>query len=190
MFLWFLGTALATVWYVFRDDRFDVRPLALGAVLPELDGLLGGASVMHSLAFSLILLLVVMVATMGRRAARKRWLGLPIGTMLHLVFDGAWADAHVFGWPFGGWSLGPDRIDFLDEHVRTGDNCSGERAVVRWTVNGHERSGDPAAYKLFNDDVIAVAFVPSAQDLDRIGKPPSVKRLDTTAPTPTTIESI
>ena len=105
MFLWFLGTALATVWYVFRDARFDVRPLALGAVLPELDGLLGGASVMHSLAFSLILLLVVMVATMGRRAARKRWLGLPIGTMLHLVFDGAWADAHVFGWPFGGWSL-------------------------------------------------------------------------------------
>ena len=93
------------MWYVFRDPRFDVRPLALGAVLPELDGVFGGARVMHSLAFSLILLLVVMVATIGRRAARKRWLGLPIGTMLHLVFDGAWADAHVFWWPFGGWSF-------------------------------------------------------------------------------------
>ena len=105
MFLWFLGTALATVWYVFRDRGFDVRPLALGAVLPELDGLVGGVQVMHSLAFSLTLLLVVMVATSGRRAARKRWLGLPIGTMLHLVFDGAWTDAHVFGWPFRGWSF-------------------------------------------------------------------------------------
>ena len=105
MFLWFLGTALITVWYVFRDPRFDVRPLALGAVLPELDVLFGGARVMHSLAFSLALLLVVMAATIGRRAARKRWLGLPIGTMLHLVFDGAWSNAHVFGWPLGGWSF-------------------------------------------------------------------------------------
>jgi hypothetical protein len=105
VFLWFLATALATVWYVFRDPRFDVRPLALGAVLPGLDVLFGGAAVMHSLAFSLVLLLIVMVATIGRRAARKRWLGLPIGTMLHLVFDGAWADAGVFGWPLGGWSF-------------------------------------------------------------------------------------
>jgi len=50
-------------------------------------------------------LAIVMFATVGRRAARKRWLGLPIGTMLHLVFDGAWADGSVFGWPLGGWSF-------------------------------------------------------------------------------------
>jgi len=103
--LWFLGTALGTVWFVFRDPRFDVRPLALGAVLPELDALVGGARIMHSLVFSLLVLAIVMFATVGRRAARKRWLGLPIGTMLHLVFDGAWADGSVFGWPLGGWSF-------------------------------------------------------------------------------------
>ncbi len=105
MFFWFLGTALGAVWYVFRDPRFDVRLLAVGAVLPELDALFGGARVMHSLAFSLVLLAVVMALTVGRRSARKLWLGLPIGTLLHLVFDGAWANAHVFGWPLGGWSF-------------------------------------------------------------------------------------
>lgn len=105
MLLWFLGAALAAVWYIFRDPRFDVRLLAVGAVLPELDGLFGGARVMHSLAFSLVLLAGAMAATVGRRPARKLWLGLPIGTLLHLVFDGAWTNARVFGWPLGGWSF-------------------------------------------------------------------------------------
>ena len=35
MFLWFLGTALVTVWYVFTDPRFDYRLLLVGAVLPD-----------------------------------------------------------------------------------------------------------------------------------------------------------
>ena len=26
--------------------------------------------------------------------------------MLHLVFDGAWANAELFWWPLGGWSFG------------------------------------------------------------------------------------
>ena len=114
MLLWFLGTALGAVWFVFRDPGFDVRPLALGAVLPELDGLFGGARIMHSLAFGLVLLAIVMLATIGRRAARKRWLGLPIGTMLHLVFDGAWAYAPVFGWPLAGWSFDDAPMPFAE----------------------------------------------------------------------------
>ncbi|MFV0308067.1 MAG: metal-dependent hydrolase [Desertimonas sp.] len=105
MFFWFLGAVLGAVWYVFRDRRFDVRMLVVGALVPELDGLFGGARVMHSLAFSLALLAVVMLATIGRRDARRLWLGLPIGTMLHLVFDGAWADTTVFLWPLAGWSF-------------------------------------------------------------------------------------
>lgn len=105
MFFWFLGAVLGAVWYVFRDRRFDVRLLVVGALLPELDGLFGGARVMHSLAFSLAVLAVVMLATIGRRTARRMWLGLPIGTMLHLVVDAAWADGRVFGWPLAGWSF-------------------------------------------------------------------------------------
>lgn|SRR5829696_857808 len=114
MLLWFLGTALGAVWFVFRDPSFDVRPLALGAVLPELDGLFGAARIMHTLVFSLVLLAIVMLATIGRRAARKRWLGLPIGTMLHLVFDGAWAYALVFGWPLAGWSFDDAPMPFAE----------------------------------------------------------------------------
>ena len=105
MLFWFVGTALAAVWFVFRDPRFDVRLLIVGSLLPMADAFFGGARVMHSLAFSLALLVAVMAVTVGRRPARKLLLGLPIATMLHLVFDGAWANTRVFGWPLGGWSF-------------------------------------------------------------------------------------
>ena len=41
MFLWFVGTAIATVRFVFQDPRFDYRLLIVGAVLPLLDLLFG-----------------------------------------------------------------------------------------------------------------------------------------------------
>ena len=111
MFLWFIGTAVVTVWLVFRDPRFDYRLLIVGAVLPLLvDALTGGAWVLHSLAFSVVLLVVIMLATRGRRQLRRTLLGLPLGTLLHLVFDGAWADTDTFWWPFSGASLGDNEL--------------------------------------------------------------------------------
>ncbi len=106
MFFWFIATAVLTVWYVFRDPRFDYRLLVVGSVLPDVDGLFGGARVMHSVWFSVALLVVVMLVTAGRKPARRLLLGLPIGTFLHLVFDGAWAATKVFWWPVGGTSFG------------------------------------------------------------------------------------
>lgn len=106
MFCWFLGTAVAAVWVVFRDPRFDHRLLLVAAVLPELDAVTGGAWVLHTLVFSVLLLIAVMAATAGRKPVRRMLLGLPIGTFLHLVFDGAWADTSTFWWPAGGWDLG------------------------------------------------------------------------------------
>jgi len=108
VFLWFVGTAVLTVWYVFRDPAFDYRLLAVGALVPELDVVLAGSAGlamrwMHSLVFSVLLLVVVMLATAGRKPVRRLLLGLPIGTFLHLMFDGAWATTNVFWWPFGGW---------------------------------------------------------------------------------------
>jgi hypothetical protein len=110
MFLWFVGTAIATVWFVFRDPRFDYRLLVVGSVLPLLDALFGGARVLHTLVFSLAVLVAVMLLTVGRRPARRLWLGLAIGTLLHLVFDGAWTSTDVFWWPFGGWSFEDARL--------------------------------------------------------------------------------
>jgi hypothetical protein len=106
MFFWFVGTAIATVRFVFRDPRFDYRLLVVGSLLPLVDALFGGARVLHTLVFSLALLLVVMLATVGRRSRRRLWLGLPIATLLHLVFDGVWADTEVFWWPLSGWAFG------------------------------------------------------------------------------------
>ena len=57
---------------------------------------------LHSLTFSVGLLAVVMIATIGRRALRRTLLGLPLGTLLHLVYTGAWTDTSTFWWPFSG----------------------------------------------------------------------------------------
>lgn len=107
MFFWFIGTAVLAVWFVFHDSRFDYRLLVVGALLPDvIDGPIGGARVLHSVTGSVAILLLVMFATFGRRPIRRRLLAVPIGTFLHLVFDGAWANTKVFWWPFGGVGFG------------------------------------------------------------------------------------
>ena len=103
MLLWFVATSVLTIHYVFTDPRFDHRPLVVGALLPDLiDAPAGGARIAHGLVFSVGLLALVMLATAGRRPIRQRLIAVPIGMMLHLVFDGAWAADHVFWWPFLG----------------------------------------------------------------------------------------
>ena len=110
MFFWFVGTAVITVWYVFGDPRFDYRLLVVGAVLPLVDALFGGMRWLHTLAFSVAVLVVVMLVTIGRKPARQLLLGLAIGTFLHLVFDAAWATPDVFWWPLGGTSFGGEAL--------------------------------------------------------------------------------
>jgi hypothetical protein len=103
MLLWFVGTSVVTVWFVFHDSRFDYRLLVVGSLAPDvIDGVLGGAGVMHSLTGSVVLLVGVVLATVGRRARRRRLLALPIGTFLHLIFDGAFTNTTVFWWPLTG----------------------------------------------------------------------------------------
>lgn len=114
MFFWFIGTAIVTVGVVFRDPRFDYRLLIVGSVLPISDLVLGGARPLHSVTVSVALLAVLMVATSGRKPVRKLLLGLPIGMILHLVFDGAWNDTELFWWPFFGLSFDDARLPILD----------------------------------------------------------------------------
>jgi hypothetical protein len=114
MLLWFLGTALVSVWYVFTDPRFDYRLLLVGALLPDLvDVPSGNARWAHSLTVAVGALALVMLVTTGRKPIRRLLLGLPIGMLLHLVFDGAFASTKVFWWPFsGGW--GSVRVPSLE----------------------------------------------------------------------------
>jgi hypothetical protein len=58
--------------------------------------------VLHSLGGAVGLLIVVMATTVGNRPLRKRLLGLPIGVLLHIVFDGAFSTTEVFWWPASG----------------------------------------------------------------------------------------
>lgn len=106
MLFWFVGTAFVTVWFVFRDDRFDYRVLAIGAVAPDVvDSVTGGSWVMHSVTASIAMLVVVMAVARRGSLRRRRWLALPIGSLLHLVFDGAFDNTRNFWWPFAGLSF-------------------------------------------------------------------------------------
>ena len=103
MLLWFLGTAILSVWYVFTDPRFDYRLLVVGAVLPDAIDVWGGtARWAHSLTVAVGVLAAVMIVTAGRKPVRRLLLGLPIGMLLHLVWDFAFASTTVFWWPFSG----------------------------------------------------------------------------------------
>lgn len=139
MFLWFLGTSALTVWFVFRDDKFDYRVLALGALAPDVvDVVTGGAWVMHSVVASIALLTLVMALARRGTVARRRWLALPIGTFLHLVFDGAFNNTRLFWWPFAGLDFGGANLPSMD---RVGIDVILEIAgalmlVWMWRING------------------------------------------------------
>jgi hypothetical protein len=102
VFFWFLGLGLAFVWAVFRSPALDYRLVMAGSVLPVAEAVTGGPRLLHTLVFPVALLLVVALVTRGRRMVGRRWIGLPIGVLVHLVLDGAWTSAEVFWWPFFG----------------------------------------------------------------------------------------
>jgi hypothetical protein len=113
MFLWFIGTAVVSVWCIFRDPRFDYRLLVVGALLPDaIDLPEGHAKWAHSMTVSVGALVLVMLATAGRKPIRRLLLAAPIGMLLHLVWDGAFASTKVFWWPFAG-SWGSVRVPSL-----------------------------------------------------------------------------
>ena len=114
MALWFAGMALATVWLVFRDPALDYRLVVVGALLPDGVDAASGGRVMHTVLFSALLLAVVMLATRHRRNRRRHVLTVPIGTFLHLVFDGAWARTELFWWPLFGTSFGGESLPAVE----------------------------------------------------------------------------
>ena len=100
MLFWFAGMAVLLVWQVFRDPAIDYRLVIAGAVLPDVvDGIAGGARVLHTLAAAVVVLVGVMLVTRRRRAVRRRLLAVPIGMFCHLLLDGVWTDGGLFWWP-------------------------------------------------------------------------------------------
>jgi hypothetical protein len=107
MFFWFIATSIWSIWFVFRDPKFDYRILAVAALIPDLlDGLLRAFgmthSVMHSVVTSIAVLFAIMIATAGRRPIRQKLLAVPIGLFMHLIYDGAFTATKTFWWPLTG----------------------------------------------------------------------------------------
>ncbi len=105
MVFWFAGLSFLSVLLVFNSPALDYRMVMLGSVLPGLELLYGPPWFMHTLLFPVAVMTVVMVLTRNRRLVRRRWLGLPIGLFLYLVFEGAWRRTELFWWPAFGTDL-------------------------------------------------------------------------------------
>lgn len=116
MLIWFAAASVLIVAFVFRSAGLDYRAVIVGSLLPLLEALLGGPRLLHSMVGAVAVLAVVMVATRNRRLVRRRYLGVPIGLMCHLVLDGSFTDTETFWWPLSGWSFAPGQIPAL-EHL-------------------------------------------------------------------------
>ncbi|MBW3668462.1 MAG: metal-dependent hydrolase [Actinobacteria bacterium] len=150
MFLWFAGLAFVLVWHVFRDTAIDYRLVMAGAVAPDVvDGLLGGARVLHTLSFGVVLLLGVMLATRGRRVLRRQLLAVPIGVLLHLVLDSMWARTEVFWWPFFGWSFAGAGLPSAERSVGLVVVQEAAGAVALWWSVGRWRLTEPERRRMF-----------------------------------------
>jgi hypothetical protein len=110
VFFWYVGMSVLLVANVFRSTGVDYRLIAVGALLPlVVDAPVGHQAFGHTLAFAVLLLVVVMVTTIGRpRLLRRRLLCIPIGVFFGLLLSGAWT-TDGFWWPFTAW----DHADLL-----------------------------------------------------------------------------
>jgi membrane-bound metal-dependent hydrolase YbcI (DUF457 family) len=104
MLIWFAALSIAGVFLVFRDPAIDYRLIALGSLLPDpIDAVLRrGIGPLHSVVTAVAVLVVVMLATIGRRVLRRKLLAIPIGLFAHLVLDNAWSTTTSFWWPLAG----------------------------------------------------------------------------------------
>jgi hypothetical protein len=90
---------------------------------------------------------------------------------------------------FGGWKLSATGFTFLGTTVKNGDKCGTAPGTLQWELgkwdgtSGKQKyavqSGNPAKYKLYQGDIVVVAFLPPGKSIASIGDPPSVPNLAT-----------
>jgi cell division septation protein DedD len=88
---------------------------------------------------------------------------------------------------FGGWKLSSTGYSFLGTTVKNGDKCGNSTGTLQWEVgkwngtNGKQKytvqTGNPGSYKLFDGDIVVIAFLPQGKSIASLGDPPSVKNL-------------
>ncbi|MDP6965330.1 MAG: hypothetical protein QGI12_05305 [Acidimicrobiales bacterium] len=105
MFLWFCVTSVLGIAVIFRSPFLDYRLLALGALLPLVETMLGFQWLFHTLFFGVLVLSSIMLLGRGNRKIQQKLLPLPIGLLTHLVLDGTWTETEIFWWPVTGRDL-------------------------------------------------------------------------------------
>src|SRR6267378_3849256 len=71
-----------------------------------------------------------------------------------------------------GDKVSASQVKFAKQTYKYGDNCDNldkKPGLVRWSVNGQEKTGNPGRFVPNNRDVVAIAFLPKGVD---IGTPP------------------
>jgi len=89
---------------------------------------------------------------------------------------------------FGGWKISSTSFDFLGTKRKNGDKCGNGAGTLQWATakfNGDvskpqqfvQRTGNPGAFKLHNDDVVIIGFMPPGKSVTSLGNPPSLAKL-------------
>lgn len=154
MLFWHVGMTIAFIRYAFRDQKMDLRFLALGALLPDLIDTPIGALVWnsfqtprlwsHGFLFGTAVMVLVLLLT-RRGPVRKRWMLLATGILLHLALDAVWNQPETLWWPFlgieftstGFASFGSYVADVLtDPIVWAGEAVGLAYLVILWRKSG------------------------------------------------------
>jgi hypothetical protein len=78
---------------------------------------------------------------------------------------------------YGGWKLSSTSITFVNVDEKNGNKCQGKPGVLRWAVNGKEKTGNPAKYKLVQGDVIELLFTTAGAKIPPVTQVPSYANL-------------
>jgi hypothetical protein len=94
---------------------------------------------------------------------------------------------------YGGWDVSSTGYDFLSANnevkVKNGDKCGSEPGKLQWATSKLEGSdtakqltwtahtGNPGGFKLNNDDVVVIAFLPESKSVVNLPNPPSLVHL-------------
>jgi len=109
---------------------------------------------------------------------------------------------------YGGWNVSSTGYDFLsgsnEVKVKNGDKCGSTPGTLQWATSKLQDSntgkqltwtphtGNPGSFKLNNDDVVVIAFLPEGKNVTSLENPPSLVHLPDAAnnegnSTPTTL---
>ncbi len=92
---------------------------------------------------------------------------------------------------YGGWKLNATSMKLWAGAngkiiaEKNGQKCGGKPAKLRWAIGSNktgsvkmvEQHGNPAGYKLYEEDVVGIYFVAANQDLTKLPAVPAIKNL-------------